>query len=181
MKEKLINEILKDEWMLDILKSVRDLNLPDCWIGAGFVRNKAWDILHDFTTRTPLADIDVVFFDKKQTSTEYEKEIEFKLEQVNPKIKWEVINQARTHIWHDRVPYESTQEAISEWVETATCVGARLSKNDELLLIAPHGLEDIEQLFLRPVPSLRNRDTFTNRIESKGWIKIWPKLKILSL
>jgi len=61
MKEILIDSILKDEWMIDILKSVRDLNLPDSWIGAGFVRNKAWDLLHGYTNRTPFADIDVVF------------------------------------------------------------------------------------------------------------------------
>ncbi|WRQ77412.1 nucleotidyltransferase family protein [Pseudomonas saxonica] len=25
---------------------VRSLNLPDCWIGAGFLRNAVWDYLH---------------------------------------------------------------------------------------------------------------------------------------
>ncbi|WP_404943225.1 nucleotidyltransferase family protein, partial [Pseudomonas sp. DP16D-T1] len=29
-----------------MLEIVRSLNLPDCWIGAGFVRNAVWDHLH---------------------------------------------------------------------------------------------------------------------------------------
>ena len=75
MKERLINEISKDKWMMDILRSVRDLNLPDCWIGAGFVRNKAWDFLHEYSQRTPLSDIDVVFLDRTNTSLTKETEI----------------------------------------------------------------------------------------------------------
>ena len=30
--------------MLEVLRTVRALNLSDCWIGAGFVRNKIWDV-----------------------------------------------------------------------------------------------------------------------------------------
>ena len=30
-----------------------------CWI----CRSKIWDILHDFSERTPIPDIDVIYFD----------------------------------------------------------------------------------------------------------------------
>ena len=114
-----------------------------------------------------------------RTSIEYEKDIESKLKLNNPTIDWEVINQARTHLWHDRSPYKSTEDAIFQWVETATCIAIRLSRNNELHLIAPHGLNDIEQLVLRPVPSLKSIESFIDRIESKNWITKWPKLKVL--
>ncbi len=180
MKEKLINEILKDEWMLDILKSVRDLNLPDCWIGAGFVRSKAWDLLHGYTDRTPLTDVDVIFLDKKNITVEYEREIETKLKATNLSVNWEVRNQARTHLWHHSSPYKSTEEAISHWVETATCIGIRILNNNKLDLIAPHGLNDVESLLLKPVPSLKNIETFNKRIKAKDWLNKWPKLKIIT-
>lgn len=32
--------ILKDPWMMNALKAVQQLNLPDSWVGAGFVRKK---------------------------------------------------------------------------------------------------------------------------------------------
>ena len=178
MKERLIQEIQNDIEMMGILNIVRDLSLPDCWIGAGFVRNKAWDILHGHNKQTPLSDIDVVFMDKTNQSVQHEKEIEERLNIRLPKHKWEVINQARTHLWHNRLPYKSTEKAISHWVETATCLGIRLGKNGQLELIAPHGLFDLENLILRPVPSLKDLTVFYNRIEKKRWLENWPKLKI---
>lgn len=179
MKDFLLSEIQKDEWMMEILKSVRDLDLPDCWIGAGFVRNKAWDLLHHYNKRTPFADIDVVFFDKENSTEKFEQSLESKLKEKYPQLKWEVINQARTHLWHQKAPYHSTEEAISDWVETATCVGVQLGFNNELKLIAPHGLDDLEQLILRPVPSLKNMSLFNERIEKKSWLRKWPKLSVL--
>ena len=178
MKERLINEISKDEWMMGILRSVRDLKLPDCWVGAGFIRNKAWDFLHGYSERTPLSDIDVVFLDRINTSQDYENEVKEKLKLVHPQINFEVINQARTHLWHNRGIYQSTEEAISEWVETATCIAARLTIEEEIQIIAPHGLEDLERLILRPVPSLKDINIFNERIKRKVWLEKWPKLKI---
>src|SRR6185312_4192753 len=32
--------------MMRLLRSVEELGLPDCWIGAGFIRNTIWDALH---------------------------------------------------------------------------------------------------------------------------------------
>lgn len=56
--------IKADIWMMDILKTVEKLQLPDCWVCAGFVRSKVWDTLHEYSSRTPIADIDVIYFDK---------------------------------------------------------------------------------------------------------------------
>jgi hypothetical protein len=178
MKDFLVKEIHKDKWMMDILKTVRDLDLPDCWIGAGFERNKAWDLLHEFEERSPLSDVDVVFLDKENISKEYEVSIHLKLQKKHPNVNWEVINQAKTHTWHKRDPYNSTEEAISEWIETATCIGVQLSASNKLEVIAPHGLKDLEQLVLRPVPSLKDLSIFNERIKKKRWTQKWPKLSI---
>lgn len=178
MKDFLVSEIQKDPWMMEILKAVRDLNLADCYIGAGFLRNKAWDLLHSYNERTALNDIDVVFFDKVNCCANFEKEIEKKLNTQFEKINFEVINQARTHLWHDKEAYTSTYEAISDWVETATCVAIRMNENEELEIIAPYGLSDIENLILRPIPHLRDLEIFNNRVKSKEWLRKWPKLTI---
>ncbi|QKY69328.1 nucleotidyltransferase family protein [Lentibacillus sp. CBA3610] len=62
---KVINE---DDWMMDILTTVKSLNLPDWWVCAGFVRSKIWDILHGYSERTPMPDIDVIYFDDTNIS-----------------------------------------------------------------------------------------------------------------
>jgi uncharacterized protein len=178
VKEELIKSISTDHFMLDILQQVQDLKLPDCWIGAGFIRNKAWDILHGHDQRAPLNDIDVVYFNPNQIDPEVELELEEILKKRNKLVDWEIKNQARTHLWHKRPPYKNTTEAISEWVETATCIGAKLDEKNLITLTAPHGFEDLEKLILRPTPSLKDIDVFKNRIDKKRWIEKWPKLKV---
>ena len=80
MKEKLeirlINYIQNDSWMLEILTIVKNLQLNDCWIGAGFIRNKVWDVLHAIE-RTKLNDIDVIYFNADATEKEKDLHIEF--------------------------------------------------------------------------------------------------------
>ena len=54
--------IQRDAFRMRCLHALRDLNLPQGYIGAGFVRNAIWDELHNRAEFTPLNDIDVVYF-----------------------------------------------------------------------------------------------------------------------
>lgn len=47
MSEKALQTLISsDAQRWHLLDIVRSLALPDCWIGAGFVRNAVWDHLH---------------------------------------------------------------------------------------------------------------------------------------
>lgn len=186
-----ITEIIsKDKWMMDVLSTVEKLNLPDWWIGAGFVRSKIWDYLHNFTKRTPVPDIDVIYFDKKDFSqkelktftSKKEEEYQKYLTSIFPHIKWSVTNQARMHAYHNRKPYKNSLEALSEWSETATCIGVKLIKG-KLIIGAPWGIEDLINLKLTKIPNYENiykhdPKLFITRIKNKQWTKKWPKLNI---
>lgn len=37
--------IQADPWMMQVLQAAETLDLPDWWIGAGFLRNKVWDAI----------------------------------------------------------------------------------------------------------------------------------------
>ena len=52
----------RDKQRMRLLQAVRALQLPDCFIAAGFVRNMVWDALHDYPL-TPLNDVDVIYYD----------------------------------------------------------------------------------------------------------------------
>lgn len=171
--------ITADPWRMRVLTAVRDLELPDCWVGAGFVRNLVWDELHGYAQRTPLTDVDVVFFDPSDTNEEREMHITQNLREKLPDVPWEVVNQARAHHFHDHEPYRSTTEALSHWVETATCIGARVDENDQVEITAPHGVADLIADVLRPVPD-RDMETFNKRISKKDWLNRWPKLRIIT-
>lgn len=180
MLKKLSNAIYEDQTMLEIQRQPRSLKLPDCWVGAGFIRNKAWDLLHDKDVPYVLNDVDVVFHDQhKVEDLKFEKRLEERSTLLNSKVQWEVVNQAKTHEWHDRHPYENTTEAISEWVETATCIGVRLNESGELEFTGPHGTDDLENLVLRPVPTLKNLEDFNRRVAMKEWLLRWPKLRVV--
>ncbi|MGR3604663.1 nucleotidyltransferase family protein [Sulfitobacter sp.] len=46
-----------------LLGVVSHLELPDCWIAAGFIRNAVWDALHGRSPQMPNGDVDVICFD----------------------------------------------------------------------------------------------------------------------
>ena len=181
-EQDILDLIAEDEWMMGVLRTARSLHLPDWMIGAGFVRNKVWDHLHGYeNVEVPTADIDLIYFDAEDVSEEREKGYDALLRQ-KLGVNWSTKNQARMHEKHVRADaYMNTEEALSEWVETPTCVAVRLEDNDALTLFAPHGITDLVNLTVRPSPAfLNNPDPFWERIKTKGWEQKWPKLKIVA-
>jgi hypothetical protein len=186
-KEGIIQLIKNDIWMMNVLSIAKTLNLPDWYIGAGFIRSKVWDTLHGYSKRTSLPDVDVIYLDKtdftaseaNNESTKAEISYEKKLKKLLPEVKWSVTNQARMHLFHDTAPYISSEKALSEWVETATCVGIRLDQNNQLVLSAPRGIDDLVNLILRPISNTPEKVAmFSQRIKDKKWLEKWPKLRI---
>lgn len=183
MTEKDILRIIsEDQWMMDILKTVRDLKLPDAMIGAGFVRNKVWDHLHGYKDRTPLDDIDVIYFDRTDVSEDTETKLQEKLSEEMPGPRWSLNNQVRLHVDNGDDPYTSSEDALSRWPETVTCLAVLLDENDKLVLVQPHGISDLINLEVRPSPTFRRKmDIYRDRIIKKNWQKKWPKLVIHEL
>ncbi len=53
-----------------LLKAVRALDLPDIWIGTGFVRNAVRDHLHQRPPTTPAGDVNVIWHDPHRRYTQ---------------------------------------------------------------------------------------------------------------
>ena len=181
----LINVIQQDEWMMKILITAKTLELADWWICAGFVRSKIWDVLHDFDERTPMADIDLIYFDSTNTDELVEKKLEEQLYQLMPSVPWSVKNQARMHIVNNLPPYCSAVDGIANFPETATAIGVKLDVNDTILLTAPHGINDAINLKVKPTPRFTtNKDlmlVYNKRVQSKNWKSIWNRIEITPL
>lgn len=160
-----------------ILGLVRDLGLPDGWIGAGFVRNAVWDALHG---RAPSldGDVDVVWFDPARVDAAEDARIEATLRASAPEVAWSVRNQARMHGRNGDAPYASTSDAMRHWPETATTVAVRRTPDDSVEVIAPYGTEDLLGLRLRPTPrfAVEKRDVLDARAAEKRWRERWPLL-----
>ena len=181
-EETIISWIQEDKWMMDMLKTAKLLDLPDWWICAGFVRSKVWDVLHNFSERTPYADIDVIYFNEINISEAEEKKWEEKLRTFIPDVPWSVKNQARMHKLNNLSPYTSSEDGISKFPETATALGVKLDANNNVILTAPWGIQDLIQMVVRPTPFfLESKDRmqiYEERLSKKNWKRTWSKLKI---
>ncbi len=174
--------LLGSPWHMQTLRAVRGLGLPDWAIGAGFVRNAVWDRLHAFDAPTPLSDLDILFFDPSDLSTQREAAIEVALVSALSDRPWSVRNQARMHIRNCDDPYASTADALRYWLETPTCVAVRLNGDDSLAIIAPYGLSDL--INMRGVPTARGREHFNqylDRMCCKNWPATWPQVSVEGL
>jgi len=181
-EQDVIQLIKDDEWMMEILENAKSLNLPDWWVCAGFVRSKIWDTLHNFTERTPMSDVDVIYFDKSNLNEKVEKQLEQKLNSINPQIPWSVKNEARMHVTNNIPPYSSSVDAISKFPETATALGLTLDGQNNIVLTAPCGIEDVLNIFLKPTPYFKETKErakiYEGRIVKKNWKSIWDQIKI---
>lgn len=181
-EEKIVSLIKDDKWMMDILLVVKSLNLPDWWICAGFVRSKIWDTLHNFSVRTPIPDIDVIYFEPTNIDEVEEKRLEEMLRTLMPNIPWSVKNEARMHIKSNMPPYSSSVDAISKFPETATALGVKLDDKDNVILTAPCGINDVVNLKVKPTSffkEVKERvEIYEDRIAKKNWKVTWNKLKI---
>lgn len=183
MDEDRITMLIKeDQWMMDILKCAKSLNLLDWWICAGFVRSKIWDTLHHFKERTPIPDIDIIYFDPTTIDELVEKRLEERLKSLNPAIPWSVKNEARMHIKSNLPPYTSSFDAISKFPETATALGVKLDEEDQVILTAPWGISDVVNLVVKPTPlfteTKKRVEIYENRITNKKWKRTWNKLEV---
>jgi len=171
--------------MMELLKSAQTLKLPDWWICAGFVRSKIWDVQHGFDERTTIPDIDVIYYDRTNREKRVEKEHEETLRKILPTIPWSVKNQARMHSVNNISPYTSSVDAISKFPETATALGVKLDDRDNVILTAPHGIEDVVNLRVKPTPYFCEKKEqmkiYEDRIRKKNWQIVWSKVEIIRL
>lgn len=162
-----------------LLGLVRALRLPDCWIGAGFVRNAVWDHLHQRPSSPLSGDVDVIWYDPRQADAVEDKKHEAALRTLASAISWSVKNQARMHVRNGDAPYTSATDAMRYWPETATAVAVRRNDQDACDVAAPFGVDDLLGLILRPTPRFagEQRHIYEQRLRSKRWVDTWPRLK----
>ena len=179
----LIEAVLRaDPWRMAVLARVREFNLPDWAIGAGFVRSAVWDRLTARPRPTPLPDIDVIYFDAADLSSTRDSALEAELTRVMPERPWQVRNQARMHRRNGDAPYLGTADALRYWLETPTAVAVRLEADDRIEVIAPLGLDDLMDLRVRPTDAGRRRNAeYRARMAAKNWPDIWPGLRVEGL
>lgn len=161
-----------------LLLVLAGLQLPDAWLAAGFVRNLVWDRLHGYREPTPLADLDVIYFDPVDCRPERDRGIEASLAARAPGWPWSVKNQARMHLRNDDRPYRDSLDAMAHWPEVETALAARLGAAGRLEVVSPFAQDGLFALHLTPNPLRPRPAAFRQRLATKGWLERWPRLQV---
>ena len=166
--------------LMSVLRTVSALDVDDCWVAAGLIRNAVWDHLHGRTVRlVPGADVDVIYCHHGRLGLEQDIELEGRLTSAAPAIPWSVHNQARMYERNADPAYLHCEHAISFYPETATAIAARF-RDDKVQFIAPHGADDLLNLIVRPTPVFRRKiNIYQQRLVVKNWAQRWPRLRFL--
>lgn len=183
---RLASVLRQSPLLTEALRTAREVDAPDWLVGAGAIRDAVWDGAHGRPPAEAPRDIDLGFFDPADLSPERDHEVETALCGRAPHLPWEAKNQAAVHLWYPRVfgmtvaPFQSCAEAVATFPETATCVGVRLLADDDLLVVAPHGLEDLFACVCRHNPTRVSAQFYEQRVAGKGWPGRWPKMRYVA-
>lgn len=174
---------MRDPIRREALEIVAGLDLPDCWIAAGFVRDALWDHAHGHRPRAPFGDVDVVWFGGAARDEGFDGGVEAALLGQFPALRWSVKNQARMHHRNGDRAYTSVADAMRHWPETATAIAARIGEGGAIEINAPFGTDDLFALRLRPTPAFAGDKLpiFHQRVASKRWIERYPRLSLAGI
>jgi hypothetical protein len=171
--------------LMQVLRTARDLDLPDWLIMSGAVYQP---VLNHLTGRPPdhgLKDYDLGYFDASDISYEAEdvviRRAAAAFEEPLRNLV-EVRNQARVHVWFEGKygeaypPLQCSAEALGRFVSPMFAVGVRLDAGDRLTIEAPFGLADLFAMRLRPN---RSRPVIAGyeRIAARAKAR-WPEIVV---
>lgn len=172
-------------WLMGALRAVRDVGPPDWLVGAGALRNAVWDHLHGYESPTPLADVDVGFYDPDDVSPARDRSLQDALCERLPGVPWQAKNQAAVHLWYERrfgyavEPLSSCADAVGTFPETATALAVRLERDERLTVVAPCGLDDLLGLVHRHNPRRASVEIYERRLAEKRIAERWPRVTIV--
>ena len=183
--ELFIKIIRKNKDLIDIIKYLKKIDLPNFYIAAGCVFQTIWNYLDNKSLNDKFKDIDIVYYDCNDLSKDSEQAIEDMISKhfQNMHYKFDVHNEARMHLWkeeHEGIkiePYKSSEDAISRWLATIHAIGITL-KNNKIKVYAPYGFSDIYGRIIRPIKHDGNNQEKYDK-KAKCWSNRFNNLKIV--
>jgi len=171
--------------LMDVLRGMRALALPDTLLGSGAIYNTVWNVLTDRPPLTGIKDADVVYFDDSDLSYEAEDAAirRAAAQFADLPIPVELRNQARVHIWFPQkfgTPYpqlKSSAEMMLYFASRTHAVAVRLEDDGRLGIFAPFGLDDIFSFRVTPNPALDNAATHAAKAARAK--AVWPELTVV--
>ncbi|HET7303859.1 MAG TPA: nucleotidyltransferase family protein [Segeticoccus sp.] len=178
---RLVDAVWADPVCATILERLPVLRLPDWWLTAGAVFQNVWNAVEGLPPGHGVKDYDVFYFDDCDLSWDAEdratRRVHALFSDLDATI--ELRNEARVHLWYESkfgVParaYTSARDAVDAFASTTCCLAATTG-TDGVEVYAPHGLEDVFALHMRPNPRLAPRTVYETKVTE--YRQRWPRL-----
>jgi len=174
-------------WMMRVLATVRDAQIPEAWVGAGVVRDLVWGQRYGSGfSPGQVHDVDVPFFDPDDLSRANDDQMTARLGERWPEVPWEARNQAAVHTWYARKfggdppePLVSVADAVGTWPETATALAVRLARDGEIEICAPLGMTDLLAGVWRRNPRRVSLEQSAARLARHRPADRWPGVTVI--
>ncbi|MGK3204076.1 nucleotidyltransferase family protein [Amycolatopsis sp. MEPSY49] len=172
----------RNDLLVEVLGRARDLGLPDWYLTAGCLVQTVWNVLTGRAAGDGIKDFDLFYFDRSDLSWAAEDRVIRAWRDFPAEV--EVRNEARVHLWYEVkfgvpcLPFASSEAAIDAFPAVCSCLGVRLEPDGSWHFYAPHGLDDLFGLVVRPNPVLAPRDVFERK--AARWKAQWPELTVLT-
>ncbi|MET1413577.1 nucleotidyltransferase family protein [Roseibium sp. HPY-6] len=181
-----LTEIIKDiPHIMTIVRTIRDLRLPDAWLVSGGIYQTVWNVITDRPHLHGIKDFDVIYFDGKDPSYEAEDRVIKQVEAALPDLAalLEVRNQARVHLWYEEKfgrpyrPLDCSMDALTTYAARTHAVALRMNDSGEPVVHAPFGLANLFAMRLVPNYSQKNPETYAEKAARMK--ALWPELDII--
>ena len=180
-----LTKILKlNKELYSIIEKADAIGLNNYYIGAGCITQTVWNYQTGLELSNGISDIDFVYYDNSNLSFEAENAtIQRITNTIKPcKIKLDIKNQARVHLWYkarfgyDITPYDSLESAINSWPTTATSIGVRLEQ-EKLKVYAPYGLSDLFGMIVKANKVQITEEIYMQKVNK--WSAKWQSLIVI--
>ena len=173
--------------VVEIVRRVDRLRLPDTWLVSGCLFQTVWNVLAGENPARAIKDYDLFYFDAKDMSPESEDRANRRATELFADLGCEidVRNQARVHLWYaqefgvEGYPrLQSSTDGVDNFLAVCCMVAIRRTTSGRLDLYAPFGVDDILERVMRPNPWYPNapRDCYDKKAER--WRTLWPSLNV---
>jgi hypothetical protein len=182
--ERLTGILRATPQLMQVLRTVRTLGLPDWLVFSGAIYQPVLNHLTGRGADHGIKDYDLAYFDGSDLSYEAEDVVIRRVAEAFEEplgSMLEVRNQARVHLWFEAkfgeryARLSCTAEALERFTSTAFAIGVRLEADDRLYIEAPFGLDDLFALRLRPNPR-RHSLHFLRSVSAV--LRRWPELVV---
>ncbi|AKI02279.1 hypothetical protein IMCC20628_03593 [Hoeflea sp. IMCC20628] len=153
-------------------------DLPNWCIVGGLIRDFAWGKLlsRSITPR----DIDLIYFDGKDTSPETDWEIESDLQRTSG-LPFRVRNQARMHSFNSEERYSSVIDAMSKFPTTVSAIGITSNRKLDPIIFSVFGYEALFNPVFQITPhfiSNNRRSDFIKYLDRNKLRQRWEEVPV---